>query len=51
MTSQRTLASTHRAYTREKPDAENAFISEKLMTNGDIEDELDDFELDGTIIS
>ena len=45
------MASTHREYTRDKPEAEGAFISEKLMTNGDIEDELDDFELDGTLIS
>ena len=51
MASQRTIATTHRAKTRDKPEADGVFVSEKMMTDGDIEDELDDFELDGTLFS
>ena len=50
--SQKTMPSTQKARTSKKPEANGVFIQEKLMTtSGDIEDELDDFELRGTITS
>ena len=45
------MASTHREHTRDKPEAQGVFVGEKLMTYGDIEDELDDFEMRGTLNS
>lgn len=47
--SQKTIPSTHRARTSRKPEADGLQIDEKMITTGDIDDELEDFDLQGTI--
>lgn len=49
--SQKTIPSTNRARTSRKPEADGNQIDEKMITSGDIDDELDDFDLQGTLFS
>ena len=49
--SQKTIPSTSRARTSRKPEADGIQVDEKMITTGDIDDELEDFDLQGTIFS